>query len=120
MIGQAVYENAFAGKAAHLRTILTPSQADQVLGGNAGAATQYIDSLPPLQKTAVREAFAKSLQPMWIMYTAFSGIGCIAMLFIKRKQLTRQHEETKTGLEAEKANAALRAAEREARRAPKA
>jgi len=43
---------------------------------------------------------------MWIMYVCLSAVGFIACLFIQRKTLSKQHEVTKTGLEAEKANAA--------------
>ena len=64
----------------------------------------------------VRVDFADSLQPMWIMYTCFAACGLLTAFFIKRKALTHQHEETKTGLEAEKENAAVRAAEKLAKR----
>ncbi|KAK3673924.1 hypothetical protein LTR78_006126 [Recurvomyces mirabilis] len=119
VVGQAVYENAFAKKIPHLRSILTPEQAGSILNGNIGAATNLIEQLPQVPRNAVRVAFANSLQPMWIMYCAFAAVGCVAMFLIKRKELTRKHEETVTGLEAEKANAELRDAERTARREAK-
>ncbi|KAK4579854.1 hypothetical protein LTR86_000055 [Recurvomyces mirabilis] len=119
VVGQAVYENAFAKKIPHLRSILTPEQAGPILNGNIGAATDLVEQLPQIPRNAVRVAFANSLHPMWIMYCAFAAMGCVAMFLIKRKELTRKHEETVTGLEAEKANAELRDAERTARREAK-
>ncbi|KAF2161891.1 hypothetical protein M409DRAFT_69424 [Zasmidium cellare ATCC 36951] len=119
VIGEVVYQNQMNKKEPELRAVLTPEQAARVTGGNAGANSGFIDSLPQPQKGVVRVAFADSLQPMWIMYCCFAALGFIVMFFIKRKQLTREHEETKTGLEAEKKNAEDRAAEKEAKRESK-
>lgn len=56
---------------------------------------------------------------MWIMYCAFAASGLLVTIFIKPKKLTDKHEETVTGLEAEKANAEARAADREERKEAK-
>lgn len=53
---------------------------------------------------------------MWIMYTCVAAVGLVCTLFIQRKVLSTQHEETKTGIEVEMVNAAQRRAEEEARR----
>lgn len=119
VIGEVVYQNQMNKKAATLRAALSPAQAARVTGGNAGANSGFIDSLPQPQKGIVRVAFADSLQPMWIMYTCFAALGFIVMFFIKRKQLTREHTETKTGLAAEKQNAEDRAEERRVKRESK-
>lgn len=119
VIGEVVYQNQMAKKASQLRAVLTPAQAARVTGGNAGANSGFIDQLPQPQKRVVRVAFADSLQPMWIMYCCFAAVGFIVMFFIARKKLTREHEETKTGLAAEKENAEARAAEKEAKRVSK-
>ena len=119
VIGQVVFQNQMKMKAATLTRTLGPKLAQQLGGGNAGANTQLIDSLPAAQKSVVRVAFADSLMPMWIMYTVFAAVGLITAFFIGRKVLTSQHEETKTGLEAEKEHAAERLAEREEKRASK-
>ncbi|TKA40162.1 hypothetical protein B0A54_08950, partial [Friedmanniomyces endolithicus] len=55
--------------------------------------------------------------PMWIMYCCVAAVGIVCAAFVRRKVLTSEHEETKTGMEAEKANAAQRAAERDERHA---
>lgn len=119
VIGEVVYQNQMSKKAGQLSQVLTPAQLGRVTGGNAGANTGFINQLPQPQKGDVREAFANSLQPMWIMYTCFAALGFLIMFLVKRKQLTREHEETKTGLEAEKANAEARAHDRESKRLSK-
>ncbi|KAK3675680.1 hypothetical protein LTR78_004321 [Recurvomyces mirabilis] len=115
VIGEVVFQNQMAKKSAALTQLLGPQLAQQLGGGNAGANSQIIDQLPDAQKVVVRKYFAQSLQPMWIMYTCVAAVGIVCALFIRRKVLSAQHEETKTGIEAEKENAAQRAAEREAR-----
>ena len=106
-------------KTPELIKALGPKLAMKFGGGSAGSSTQLIDSLPPSQRSVVRVAFADSLMPMWIMYTAFAGAGLLTAFLIKRKVLTSEHHETKTGMEAEKENAAQRQAEREAKRESK-
>jgi EmrB/QacA subfamily drug resistance transporter len=119
VIGQVVFQNQMKKKAGTLTRVLGPKLAQQLGGGNAGANTQLIDALPEKEKSVVRVAFADSLMPMWIMYTAFAGVGLIVAFFIHRKVLTSQHEETKTGLEAEREHAAERQAERAEKRESK-
>ena len=119
VVGQVVFQNSMSAKTPQLATILGPELAQRLSGSEAGANTQVINSLPGPQKEAVRVAFADSLVPMWIMYLAFSALGLLVGFCIKKKVLSSQHEETKTGLAAEKENAAARTAEKEAKRASK-
>ena len=62
-------------KAATLTRTLGPKLAKQLGGGNAGANTQLIDSLPAAQKSVVRVAFAASLMPMWTHVHSLCGRG---------------------------------------------
>lgn len=119
VVGQVVFQNSMSAKTPQLATTLGPELAQRLSGSEAGANTQVINSLPGPQKEAVRVAFADSLVPMWIMYLAFSALGLLVGFCIKKKVLSSQHEETKTGLAAEKENAAARTAEKEAKRASK-
>ena len=119
VIGEVVFQNQMKKKAPMLIKALGPELAQKLGGSSAGANTQIIDQLAPGPRAVVRVAFADSLQPMWAMYCAFAGAGLITAFFIKRKVLSSKHEETKTGLEAEKENAAQRQAEREAKRESK-
>jgi hypothetical protein len=98
-----------------LRASLGEQTASSFGGGAAGANVGLINSLPGPQKAVAREAFAKSLSTMWILYAVFGAVGLLISLLIKRNVLDKQHEETKTGLEVEKE----RRAEREAEKAEK-
>ena len=119
VIGEVVFQNEMKKKAGQLAKALGPKLAKQLGGASAGANTRLIATLPPAKRSAVRVAFADSLMPMWAMYTAFACAGLVAVFFIGRKKLTKEHHETKTGMEAEKENAAQRQAEREAKRESK-
>lgn len=119
VIGEVVFQNQMKTYSGQLKQALGPQLAHELGGANAGANTRIIDSLPKSQRGVVRDDFAKSLQPMWIMYCAFAGAGLLTALLIQKKALSKHHEETKTGLEAQKENAALREAEREARKESK-
>jgi EmrB/QacA subfamily drug resistance transporter len=119
VIGQVVFQNAMSAKTPQLSASLGPALASRLSGSSAGANTQVINSLPQPQRDVVRVAFADSLQPMWIMYVVFSSLGLLAGFLIKKKTLSSQHEETKTGLAAEQENAAARKAEKDAKRASK-
>lgn len=116
VIGEVVYENQFAKKRPQIAAAVGPAAADFLTGGNVGASTSFIDSLPQPGKRIVRAALADSLQPMWIMYTCFAALGFVIMFGIKGRELTREHKETKTGLEAEKENAEARTRERDEKR----
>jgi hypothetical protein len=111
VIGQTVYQNQMNSKTAGLVAALGPKVADQLTGGGAGANTQLIDSLPREQKHVAQTAFAQSLHPMWIMYTCFAALGLVVSLFIKKRELSKKHTETKTGLDAQRANAEAQAQE---------
>lgn len=119
VIGEVVYQNQINKKTSSIVSAIGPQDAGRITGGNAGSSTEFIDSLPQPAKGAVRKAFADSLQPMWILYTCFAVLGFVVMLGIAGKKLTREHEETKTGLEAERENAEARLKEREARKGGK-
>jgi EmrB/QacA subfamily drug resistance transporter len=111
VIGQVVYQNQMNTKTARLVAALGPENAAKLTGGGAGANTQLIDSLPREQKQIAQTAFAQSLHPMWIMYVCFAAVGLIISLFIQKKELSKKHTETKTGLDVQKANLAAQAQE---------
>ncbi|KAF2172660.1 hypothetical protein M409DRAFT_16622 [Zasmidium cellare ATCC 36951] len=112
VVGNVVYTNQFEKNLKGLSSSLSPQELSSLTSGEASDSTGLINSLPQPAKSEVQAAFAASLQPMWIMYCCFAAAGLIVSLFIKPKKLTSEHEETKTGLEAEHANAEARAAEK--------
>ncbi|KAI9727976.1 MAG: hypothetical protein M1828_005381 [Chrysothrix sp. TS-e1954] len=91
VVGGAIYQNVVVQK--------DPSLS----GGSAGpgAAIGIANALPPSQRTPVQKAFAEALQPAWIMYTVVSALGLAIAFLIGKNTLSKQHEETKTGLEAQ-------------------
>ncbi len=107
-------------KQSELVAALGPKVAAAFGGGSAGANVRFIQSLPPNQKVVARKAFADSLSSIWIIYVIFAGIGLAVSLLIAKNKLDKTHEETKTGLEAEKENRVLRDAERTEKKNKKA
>ena len=91
VVGGAIYQNVVTTK-------------DPSLSGGSngpGAAIGTAARLPAPQRIAAEAAFAEALQPAWIMYTVVSGLGLGIAFFIGKNVLSKQHEETKTGLEAQ-------------------
>lgn len=93
-----------------LRESLGPTA--QAFGGSAGANVNLIKTLPENQKIVARQAFSDSLSTMWIMYVCFSAVGLAVSFLITKNVLNKKHEETKTGLEAEKEKRVEREAEK--------
>ncbi|KAH7399379.1 major facilitator superfamily-domain-containing protein [Pyrenochaeta sp. MPI-SDFR-AT-0127] len=120
VVGSVVFNNEMKSKQSQLVASLGPQTASAFGGGSAGANVGLIQSLPEAEKAAARKAFSDSLSTMWIMYVAFSVVGIVASLLITRNKLDKQHEETKTGLEAEKQKRVERDAERAERRRKRA
>jgi hypothetical protein len=99
-----------------LRAALGPQTAAAFGGGSAGANVGVIQTLPDDQKAVARTAFSDSLSIMWILYVCFSAVGLAVCGLITRNVLQKQHEETKTGLDAEKERRLEREAERAERK----
>ncbi|CRG89194.1 hypothetical protein PISL3812_06230 [Talaromyces islandicus] len=63
--------------------------------------TSIADSLTDAQLRLVRQKLTASLSKMWIFYTVLLFIGLLASLKIGQHELSKKHEEHKTGLAAE-------------------
>jgi len=50
------------------------------------------------QKLAVKQAFAWSLRDIWILCTCMAACGIVAGALVTKKELTRKHTETRTGI----------------------
>lgn len=85
-------------KSAALSASLGPDLAATLSGGSAGASVGLVAQLPAGQRDIARLAFYQSLRTMWIMYVAFAALGVFVSLFIGSNVLSKEHEETKTGL----------------------
>ncbi|KAF1833019.1 hypothetical protein BDW02DRAFT_570431 [Decorospora gaudefroyi] len=120
VVGSVVFNNEMKSKQSQLAATLGPQTASRFGGGTAGANVGLIQSLPDAQKAAARKAFADSLSTMWILYVVFAVVGLAVSLLITRNKLDKQHEETKTGLEVEKAKRLERETERADKRRKRA
>ena len=120
VVGSAIFQGEMKGQQGFLRTSLGDQTASSFGGGSAGANVGLINSLPDAQQSIARDAFARSLSKMWILYAVVGFIGVLISLLIGVNVLDKHHEETKTGLEAQELGRAEREAERDARRAKRA
>lgn len=93
-----MFQNEMNKKAASLTASLGPQLAQQLSGSSAGASVGIVSHLPAEQREVARDAFYRSLRTMWIMYVAFAALGVFISLFIGKNTLSKEHQETKTGL----------------------
>ena len=75
-----------------------------------------MQALPDAQKGPVLDAYAQSLSMMWIFYTCTSFLAFVAALNISKKELSRQHENVKTGLAGQEEGRKEREANRRSKR----
>jgi hypothetical protein len=59
-----------------------------------------VDTLPSTQKLTVRNAYYTSLRGVWFLALGLAAAGLLIILFVRVKELSRVHEQIKTGLEA--------------------
>ena len=69
-------------------------------GSQAAASVDIIKTITDdVQRRSVQTAFASSMREMWIMYTCIAAIGLMAAPFVKQTLLSKEHTETRTGIE---------------------
>jgi MFS family permease len=116
VIGAVVLQNSMQNQRAKLEAELGPATANQLAGFNIAANSGIIKSLPAAQRDIARDAFAAALHKMWIMYVVLAACGLLSSFLITKQVLKKQHEVTKTGLEAEEAKRVERQERRRSRR----
>jgi Major Facilitator Superfamily len=104
VIGGVIFENRMQAQLGTLLSVLPPAEANFIASGSAGASVPLIAKLPGPVRDVVRNVFNKSLSEMWIFFTATAGIGFAASLLLQKKELSRQHQVRKQGLEQQKAD----------------
>ncbi len=104
VIDSVVFQNGISLRAPQLCASGVPRNiTDQFSGGAAAANVTVISTLQnPAQKLVVKEAFARSLRNMWILFTNAAVYGIVATAFVTKQVLGREHTETKTGPKKEK------------------
>ncbi|RSM08101.1 hypothetical protein CDV31_008314 [Fusarium ambrosium] len=98
VIGGVLFQNEMKGKKQTLVDGLGPQLARFFDGATASASVDLVKTLPPEQQLIVRRAFFYSLDRMWIMYTAFSGVGLLLGFFIRAQHLSKEHEAAELGI----------------------
>jgi Fungal trichothecene efflux pump (TRI12) len=119
VIGSVVFQNALKKHMGQLVAALGQQTAQQLSGFQAAASVQFVQQLPPQQRTVARMVIAESLHEMWIMYVSFAALGFLCSFAITKQFLRKDHEETKTGLETEEAKRKDRQEKRRSRRESK-
>lgn len=99
VIGGVIFQNEVMRKVAGNPALSILGEAGG--GEGPGASIGVVNSLPQPTKAIAQQAFAVSLQPAWILWTVISALGIVNFFFIGTNVLSKQHEETKTGLAAE-------------------
>lgn len=100
VVGGVIFQNGVQRNAGVLQSALGPA-ADFLLGGGAIASTESVNDLPQAQKELVRRVYQGAIRDIWIFAVAFSGVGLVVILAIRKSVLSRDHVEVKTGLDAE-------------------
>lgn len=103
VIGGVIFQNRMEGQSGHLRAAGVPSSLVQSFSGQDAEANVFlVGSIEdPAQRLVVKETFARSLRSVWIFYTTTAACGLLASVFIARTVLSKEHVETKTGLQRE-------------------
>ena len=101
VIGGVIFQNGMEKRLPTLLATIPASVATQLGSGSAGANTGIVAALPPAQKSVAVVAYTQSLQDMWIFYTCLGLVGLLASLLISKNTLSKTHEVTMTGLDAQ-------------------
>ncbi|KAL4811915.1 major facilitator superfamily domain-containing protein [Aspergillus spinulosporus] len=101
VLGGVVFQNSMRLKRGLLADAGLPSSLQEDFTGAEAAANALAvkDISDSLQREAVKRAFAWSIRNIWILYTALAAVGLVASIFITKRHLSKEHVETKTGLE---------------------
>ena len=99
VLGGVVFQNAMEAQSKQLSAALGATNAAKLTGGEAAANIMLLRQLRGNELVAARQAFAKALKDMWIMYAGVAAFGFISSLFVGKQVLSREHDETRTGLQ---------------------
>jgi hypothetical protein len=101
VIGAVIFDNKMEKQQSILSSALGDGLASQLSGGSAGANVFLVGRLPEPQRNVARLVFYRSIREIWIAAICLAAAGLVTCLGIRRNHLNKQHQEIKTGLEAE-------------------
>lgn len=115
-----MYQKVMAQQRHRLVSALGPERAKDFTSAFTGINTEALNALTPEEKSTVAEVYNYAFKRDWIFYTALAGTALILSFFVRKVELSREHEVVKTGLE-EQERARLEAkADKEREKAEKA
>lgn len=120
VFGGVLYQNVIKDSAPKIIDAVGPELAPAFLGTIAGTNIEKMHLLTEKQKQVVAEEYTHALSRMWIFYTCISAVGIVFSLFIKRRELSKKHEVTKTGLAVQEQARQERLAEKKEKKSNKA
>ncbi|KAJ3456803.1 hypothetical protein MRS44_016826 [Fusarium solani] len=99
VIGGVVFNNKMQAQQDKLRKALGPKLAKMLSGSSASSNVFTVAELQGEKGRVARGAFLTALRTIYIMFAVFAGLGLVANLFIKQRQMSRDHQEHQTGLQ---------------------
>ena len=101
VLGGIIFQNGMDARIPSLRSAgLNSTLIESFSHGNAAASVEIIKSIKNAgEQRAVKDAFAWSLRNLFITYTGIAAIGLVVSVFIAHRDLSREHTETRTGIE---------------------
>lgn len=101
VLGGVLFQNGMNSQHGKLVAAGLPENVTWALNGEHAAANVllvgHIEDLQ--QRKVVQDAFSASLKHIWYLYTALAALGVVSCFFIKKNVMSKDHVETKTGLE---------------------
>lgn len=99
VLGGVVFQNSMNSRSSTLAASgLSKSYLEAFSGYDAAANVALVGTLSdPAQRRSVVDAFAWSTKNMFLLYTCIAAVGVLAAAFIKHKDMSNEHVETKTG-----------------------
>jgi hypothetical protein len=102
VVSGVIFQNSMDIKVNALKMPPTnlPSNITNLLSNGQAAANLFVVSSiqDEGQKMMIKMAYAWSLRNIWIFYLCLSALCIICTVFIKKQVLSKDHEETKTGI----------------------
>ena len=99
VLGGVIFQNELQSHESTLAAAIGPQAASQLASSSFGSSAGQLADLPKAQKDVLDRVFTASLQKVWIFYTAASALGICISLFVKKSELSKIHQDVKTGLE---------------------
>jgi hypothetical protein len=100
VVGGVVFQNSMTARQSTLAATGLDSSVLEALAGDKAAANVNIVKtvMDATQYRAIQDAFAWSVRNIFIMYTSIAAVTVIASVFIKQREMSTEHSETKTGI----------------------